>query len=118
MVAQINKMKHKVIFTDGYDDDIESISRNLRAYVLISDMDGNFYNPFFITLERVTNEFEKNEICYLEDNLVILHSVTKDNILKAVIELYNWMFYKKWEPLSQEQLEKYFIQKIIGSLSM
>lgn len=93
-------MKNKVIFTTGYDDDIVSISRNLRSDVLISDMDGNFYNPFFITLERVTNEF-KNTICYLEDNLVILHSVTKDNILKAVIELYNWMFYKKWVPLSQ-----------------
>ncbi|MBB4807954.1 hypothetical protein HNP38_003294 [Chryseobacterium defluvii] len=104
-------MKYKVIFADGYDDDIESLTRDLRTDVLISDEQGNLYNPFFITIERVNNEFEKNKVCYLEDNLVILHSVTKDNILKAIIELYEWAFYKKWLPIPEEVLQKYFYPK-------
>nr|WP_314499404.1 hypothetical protein [uncultured Chryseobacterium sp.] len=104
-------MRYTVIFADGYDDDLESLARDLRTDILISDEEGKLYNPFFITIERVTNEFDKNKICYLEDNLVILHSVTKDNIIKAIVELYEWMFYKRWLPLSDEHLKTYFSPK-------
>lgn len=101
-------MECKVIFTDGYDDDIESLTRGLRCDVLLIDKKNNYYNPQFITLNRMKVEFDDNKICYLEDNLVILHLVTKDNILKSVQELYKWKFYRKWVPISHEQLEKYF----------
>jgi hypothetical protein len=104
-------MKYKVIFTNGYTDDLESLTRDLRADVLISDIQGNLYRPIFITIERITNMFNKNEVCYLEDKLVILHSVTKDNILKASVELHEWMFYKRWIPLTEERLQIYFYPK-------
>lgn len=104
-------MKYKVIFAAGYTDDLESLNRDLRGDILINDENGNFYNPFFITIDRIRVEFNDSKICYLEDNLVIVHSVTKDNILKAIAELYEWMFYKRWVPLSEEQLQIFFYPK-------
>lgn len=103
-------MIQKVIFADGYgdDDDIQSLARDLRSDVLSYNQNGNLYNPFFITVERIRNEFDENRICYIEHNLVLLHSVTKENILKAVIELYDWEFEKRWVPLSKEQLQTFF----------
>jgi hypothetical protein len=101
-------IKYKVIFTDGYDDDIDSLSKELRCDVLIQDVNGNYYNPQFITVNRILGEFDAEKICYLEDNMVILHQVTKDNILKSVAELHKWQFIKRWLPLTVQQLEDYF----------
>lgn len=104
-------MKYKVIFTTGYDDDIDSISKELKCDVLILDEAGNYYNPQYITLSRIKGEFTNSKICYLEDNLVILHIVTKENILESIIELDKWMFTKRWIPLSEKQLIEYFYPK-------
>jgi hypothetical protein len=104
-------MKYDVIFTTGYNDDIDSISKELKCDVLILDEEGNHYNPQYITLDRIKGEFEENKICYLEDNLVILHKVTKENILKSIIELDKWMFTKRWIPLNEKQLSDYFYPK-------
>jgi hypothetical protein len=101
-------MKYKVIFTTGYEDDLDSLTQELKADVLLMGSDGNYYNPQFITIERVKNEFTNDKICYLEDNLVIMHKITKDNILSVIKELHEWHFIKRWQPLTQEQLEKYF----------
>lgn len=104
-------VKYEVAFTAGYDDDIESLSRQIRSDVLIIDELGNYYNPQFMTIERVKSEFTNEKICYLEDNLVLLHSVTKDAIIATVQELHKWLFQKRWHPLSLLQLEKYFPPK-------
>jgi hypothetical protein len=104
-------MEYKVIFACGYVDDLESLTKDLRGDILLLDQEGNYYNPQYITIERIKAEFGDNKVCYLEDNLVLLHEVTKDNILKSVPELYKWHFYKRWLPLSKEQLEKYFYPK-------
>ncbi|SIP96093.1 hypothetical protein SAMN05880574_10315 [Chryseobacterium sp. RU37D] len=39
-------MKHSVIFAEGYSDDVELFTRNLRTDILIIDKQGNLYNPF------------------------------------------------------------------------
>jgi len=101
-------MKYKIIFTTGYDDDIDSISKELKCDVLIMDEKGDYYNPQFITIERIKGEFEKSKICYLEDNLVILHTITKDNILNSIVELDKWMFTERWKPLEEKKLVEYF----------
>lgn len=103
-------MKHKVFFTAGYDD-IDSLSRELRSDVLIQDSDGNFYNPLFITIDRIKSEFENDKFCYVDDNIVFLHQVTKDNILKSIEELYKWQFDKRWRPINNEMLENFFYPK-------
>ncbi|MFY7889896.1 MAG: hypothetical protein ACOVOW_13335 [Spirosomataceae bacterium] len=104
-------MKYKIIFTTGYDDDLESISKELKCDVLILDEKNDYYNPQFITIERIKGEFEDSKICYLEDNLVILHKVTKDNILNSIAELDKWKFTKRWKPLDEKQLVEYFYPK-------
>lgn len=104
-------MKYKVIFTAGYDDDIYSITKELRGDVLILDEENNYYNPQYITLDRIKGEFDEDKICYLEDSLVILHTVTKDNILKSIVELHRWLFAKRWVPVTDNQLAKYFFPK-------
>lgn len=101
-------MKYNVIFTTGYQDDLHSLTKELKADVLLLDSQGNYYNPQFITIERIKNEFSNDKICYLEDNLVIMHKITKDNILNVIKELHIWHFNKRWQALTQEQLEKYF----------
>jgi hypothetical protein len=103
-------MKYKVIFTTGYDD-IDSISKELKCDILILDNENNYYNPQYITLNRIKGEFDGKKVCYLEDNLVILHKITKDNILKSIIELDKWMFTKRWIPLNEKQLVEYFYPK-------
>ncbi len=104
-------MKYKIIFTAGYTDDIDSITQELKSDVLILDETGKYYNPQFVTIERIKGEFDKNMICYLEDNLVILHLITKDTILGSIRHLHNWQFEKRWFPLTENQLEKYFYPK-------
>jgi hypothetical protein len=106
-------MERQVIFTNGYTDDIDSLNKEFRTDVLVSDDNGNYFAPQFITLNRIGNEFGNDQICYLDDNLVIMHEVTKDTILKSIPKLYKWLFYKRWQPLSSEQLEKYFSPKEI-----
>jgi len=101
-------MQYKVIFTSGWDDDIDSLSKGLKSDVLILDSGGSYYNPQFITLERIANEFDLHKNCYLEDNLVILHAVTKESILKSIPDLHNWKFSIRWTPLTESQLE-YFL---------
>lgn len=68
-------------------------------------------NPQYITLERVNKEFSKDKICYLEDNLVILHRMGREMILQTIPELHRWMFFKRWIPLTTDQLIKYFYPK-------
>lgn len=104
-------MKYTVIFTTGYDDDIDSLSKELRGDILILDEVGNYFNPTFISIARVNGEFTEDKICFLDDNPVILHQVSKDVILKSIKELDRWQFYKKWIPLTSEQIEKYFYPK-------
>ena len=104
-------MKYKIIFTTGYTDDIDSLTKELKCDVLILDEQGRYYNPQFITIERIKGEFDENKNCYLEDNLVILRSITKQAILNAIPELHKWMFYKRWVPLTLDVLEKYFYPK-------
>ncbi len=109
-------MKYKIIFSAGYDDDQESVIRQLRSDVLIQDEHGCYFNPFFITINRIETEFEKEDSCFLEDNLVILHIVTKENIFKALESMHQWLFYKRWTPLTEEQITKYFGDKDVWSI--
>jgi hypothetical protein len=101
-------MNYNVIFTSGFTDDIESLERQVKCDILILDENGNYYNPQFITFERIKSEFDASKNCYLEDNLVILHKITKTTILNSIPELHKWMFYKRWIPLDINQLETYF----------
>ena len=101
-------MRYKIIFTTGYDDDIDSISKELRSDILIVDEQDNYYNPQYITLRRIDAEFDKNKLCYLEDNLVILHEITKDNIIKSIVYLDKWLFTKRWISLNSDDIVKYF----------
>lgn len=100
--------EYKIIFIS---EEQINYDKGLLCDVLILDKEGNYFNPQFITLERVSNEFDLHKICYLEDNLVIMHKITKENIFKSIKEMHKWMFYKRWTPISNEQLEKYFFPK-------
>jgi hypothetical protein len=104
-------MEYKIIFSTGYSYDLEYVDKRLRCDVLILDEMGNYYNPQYITLERVNSEFSKDKICYLEDNLVILHRMGREAILQTIPELHRWMFFKHWVPLTSDQLIKYFYPK-------
>lgn len=104
-------MKYKVIFTSGYDDDIDSISKELKCDVLILDEKGNYYNPQYVTIDRIKGEFLDDRLCYLEENLVILHKITKENILNSINELDKWLFTKRWLPIDEKQLIEYFYPK-------
>ena len=108
-----NKMEYKIIFTSGYGeiDDYESLAKGLKCDVLILDEKGDYYCPQFITIERINNEFTKNEKCYLEDNMVIMHEITKQTIMDSIPLLHKWLFFKHWIPVSIEILEEYFYPK-------
>jgi len=104
-------MKYEIIFTSGYEDDLESLTKELKCDVLILDDKGDYYAPQFITLDRIYGEFREDRHCYLEENLVILREVTKDSILKSIPEIHKWQYYLRWLPLPKEQLIKYFPPK-------
>lgn len=104
-------MKYEIIFTTGYVDDIDSLTKELKCDVLIHDELGNYFNPQFITIDRIKGEFNEEKICYVEDNLVILHEMTKELILSSIPVLHKWMFFKRWVPLTEEQLKTYFYPK-------
>ncbi len=104
-------MKYEIIFTLGYTDDSDSLARDIKCDVLILDEIGNYYCPQFITITRIHSRFHAGERCYLEDNLVILHEVTKETILSSIQDLHRWKFQLRWYPLTTAQLEKYFYPK-------
>ena len=108
----MNKIKiYKVIFSLGYQNDEESLLTGQRGDVLIMDENGAYYDPFFVTLKRIEGEFQKNNNCYLSDKLVILHSVTKENILKSIPEIHNWLFQKRWNSLDEKKIEEFYYPK-------
>jgi len=104
-------MKYKVIFSTGYIDDSESLMKGYKSDILLLDESNNYYEPNFVELEVIKNGFGEEKVCYLENNLVILHSVTKENILRSIPDLHQWSFYLHWKPLSGELVEKYFYPK-------
>lgn len=104
-------MKYKVIFTLGYITDEEAINRGNRGDVLIIDELGFYYDPYFITLEGIKGEFGINKVCYLWDKMVIVHELTTENILNSVPELKKWLFQKRWVPLTDEEVAKYYFPK-------
>lgn len=104
-------MKYKVIFTNGYTDDSDSLMRGYRSDTLLLDEKNNYFKLNFTDLEVIKNGFDEEKVCYLENNMVILHTVTKENILKSIPELHQWCFFLHWLPLSNELVEKYYYPK-------
>jgi len=103
-------MEYDVIFSSGYEDDLESLTRKIRSDVLLLH-NNNYYQLHFITIERIKSEFTASETCYLQESMIILHEVTKENILKSLPHLFEWQFYKCWLPLTEEQIVKYHYPK-------
>ena len=104
-------MEYKIIFTSGHEHDEELRERETRGDILLQTEAGDYYELNFVTLNRIRAEFHAESACYLEDNMVILHEVTKDNILGCVPVLHRWMFYKRWMPLSPAVLDKYYMPR-------
>lgn len=104
-------MKYNVVFTSGYIDDSESLIKDYKSDVIIQDEIGDYYEINFMTIDRIKIEFNNQRNCYLESNLVILREITKDSILNSIPDLHKWMFQKRWLPLRQSQLEKYYYPK-------
>ncbi|RSK43561.1 hypothetical protein [Hymenobacter perfusus] len=104
-------MDYSVVFTSGYDDDIESLTRGIKSDVLLGTSQGDFYQMNLLTLARISGEFDADKSCFLEENLVILHEITKERILHCVEALHKWGFEQQWKPLTRQQLEKYFYPK-------
>lgn len=82
-----------VIFTAGYqdgDDDLTSMKGH-RSDVLFRDDEGYCYELNFITLERLGVEIngglESGDHHFADTGLVVLDSITKDSIVKAVRRL-------------------------------
>jgi hypothetical protein len=101
-------MKYEIIFSNGYTDDEDSLMRGYRSDVLLLDEMQNYYNLEFEELEVIKNGFDKDQVCYTNGNLIILHEVTKENILKSIPKLHDWRFYERWLPLTKGQIEKYY----------
>jgi len=104
-------MSYRVIFTSSEIDDTMSLTVGYRSDVILQDEKDDYYEINFITLERIRLEFEDDEICYLESNMVILHLVTKKNILNAIPEMIKWKFCERVVPLSSKQLESFYFPK-------
>ena len=104
-------MKYKVIFSKGYMDDSEALMKGYKSDILLLDEKGKYFELNFIELEVIKNGFEQEKVCYLENNMIILHAVTKENILKSITELHQWKFFLRWMPLSVELVEKYYYPK-------
>ena len=102
-------MKYKVIFTNGLDDDYESLTREYKCDVLILDEQMNYYCPQFMTISRIESDFGAKVVCFLEENLVVMRKITKETILQSIPILHKWMFYKRWVPLTKEILDEYFV---------
>ncbi|MDE1191738.1 MAG: hypothetical protein PW786_06335 [Arachidicoccus sp.] len=104
-------MLYKIIFTKGHLDDLESLEKGVTGDILISNEEDVYFNPQYITIERVNYEFGIDKECYLEENLVLMHQITQETILKSIPHLHKWMFFEYWRPISDEILRKYFYPK-------
>lgn len=101
-------MEYILIFSAGYTDDREAIMKGYRSDVILMDENKDCYELNFIELEVIRNGFDSSKVCYLENNLVIVHKVTKENIISSIRHLHDWKFQQQWRPLNQEQIAKYY----------
>jgi len=101
-------MTYKVIFSSGYTDDDEALMKGYRSDILILDETDNYYEANFVELNTIINLFTQDKICLIENNLVILHRVTKENILQSIAELHQTSFHLHWVPLSNDLIKKYY----------
>lgn len=101
-------MRYKVIFSSGDFDDCETIMIGIKYDVLIMDEKGNYYNPQYIALDRINGVFTKDRTCFLMEDLVVLHRVSRENILQSISNLHLWRFTERWLPVNERILVEHF----------
>ena len=106
-------MQYQVIFTIGDTEELDllMVTKGYRSDVIILDEKGNYYEVNFTELEVIKNGFDTEKVCYLEHNIVILHKVTKENVIRSIPELHQWLFYRRWLRLTKEQVVKFYYPK-------
>lgn len=89
MIQQIEGLKLKIIFPDGYNEEEQRTKEWLSFRVELEN--GKLYEIIIITILRLgqeSNYFLESNICYYEPNLIIVPEVTMKIVKKVVQYLY------------------------------
>jgi len=101
---------YKLIFSIGHDYEDELVYKQVRGDILI-ELNGQFFRPTFITLDRIKAEFSISTPCFLNEDLVIVRSVSKNTVIESMRYLHEWKFYEKWIAVRLEFVERFFYPK-------
>lgn len=104
-------MIYEIIFTLGHNDDEEAMYRGCRGDVLIKDDSGLYYSTYYTIPAAIVAVLTSRMVCYMCNDTVILHELTKENILKSIKELHDLQFYKSWKPLTEQQVIDFYYPK-------
>lgn len=93
-------------------NDEDAYFRECRNDVLIQDENDNFFELNFHTLASINDYFARSsKLCFFWDKLIIVEDIKKATICDCISYLHTRQFYKIWEPISQEYLEKHYYPK-------
>ena len=106
----------QVIFTSGFeanDDDVAQI-KGFRGDVLLLDDEGHYFEVNFATIESLKIDLNYGlnlgKKYYTDICLIVLESVTKDNIISANKDISSHNYFKRFATIQQiEKTEKWSI---------
>ena len=101
-------MGYKIIYTIGREFDEEFSMKGYRSDLLLMDSNGNYFELNYVEPEVILNSFNQSSIYYIENNLILVHDLSFETIIASVYELERRLFVDNWQPLTIEQLEKYY----------
>jgi len=96
--------KLKLIFTAGLFDDDDHLMKNVKGWrgdILVENYDNNFYELFFIDIERLNADIDGMSY-FFEANCIIVNVLSVDNIIKVVQDLNEKNFFKKLKPVEED----------------
>lgn len=105
-------MKYNVIFTLGIEyDEYEMSLRGCRNDVLVQNLNGEYFEFNYETIEMVNDYFVRGDNVYFWDKLIIVKDISKEAICNSINYMHTKQFFKIWKPLTSEYLEKHYYPK-------
>ena len=109
----MNQALHIFFADDSEYTEINSIDGGSRNDVLVR-IEDQFYHPSFYDIFSLKQDFEraiaKNQVYQIDHTIILVKEVSKKEIIRAVISLYESNFFDKVKPIDlKEEFKEGFV---------
>lgn len=102
------KMRFKIYYNKNNNFDDIYLEKEWRSNIYIYDIDNNmYYNPTFMTLNRIKSECDGKLSYYFEENLVIVERIDQESLFNVIANLLDRKNYISMVSMSFTQVETF-----------